>query len=197
MSSFLCGVVRRKITVSPKPLRFSKRTARSKRPNSTGLVPLRRTVSSAFAVAGGRTARRTADEGDTLAASIGGPLTPSPGTVDVTEIRHVRFSSRGFFRQSPVHGAWTWSSGRPSRARAGGPNRARILQALDERPRNPNQLADDLDLAYNTIRHHLEVLERNEIVASSDADYGTVYMPSDRAREHWNTVEEIMSQVGG
>jgi DNA-binding transcriptional ArsR family regulator len=79
----------------------------------------------------------------------------------------------------------------------GGPNRARILQALDERPRNPNQLADDLDLAYNTIRHHLEVLERNEIVASSDADYGTVYMPSDRAREHWNTVEEIMSQVGG
>jgi DNA-binding transcriptional ArsR family regulator len=79
----------------------------------------------------------------------------------------------------------------------GGPNRARILQALDERPRNPNQLAEDLDLAYNTIRHHLEVLERNEIVASSDADYGTVYMPSDRAREHWNTVEEIMSQVGG
>ena len=79
----------------------------------------------------------------------------------------------------------------------GGPNRARILQALDERPRNPNQLAEDLDLAYNTIRHHLEVLEKNEIVASSDADYGTVYMPSDRARENWNTVEEIMSQVGG
>ena len=29
----------------------------------------------------------------------------------------------------------------------GGPNRARILRALDERPRNANRLAEDLDLA--------------------------------------------------
>ena len=79
----------------------------------------------------------------------------------------------------------------------GGPNRARILRALDEQPRNPNQLAEDLDLAYNTIRHHLEILEDSEIVASSDADYGTVYVPSDRAKANWGTVEEIMSQVGG
>ena len=79
----------------------------------------------------------------------------------------------------------------------GGPNRARILQALDDRPRNPNQLAEDLDLAYNTIRHHLEVLEKNGIVASSTADYGTVYMPSDRTKDHWTTVEEIVSQEGG
>ena len=77
----------------------------------------------------------------------------------------------------------------------GGPNRARILQALDERPRNPNQLAEDLDLAYNTVRHHLEILEKNEIVASSDANYGTVYMPSDRVQSHWDTVEEITSQM--
>jgi DNA-binding transcriptional ArsR family regulator len=77
----------------------------------------------------------------------------------------------------------------------GGPNRARILHALNEQPRNPNRLAEDLDLAYNTVRHHLEVLEKNDIVASSDADYGTVYMPSDRARAHWDTVEEITSQV--
>jgi DNA-binding transcriptional ArsR family regulator len=77
----------------------------------------------------------------------------------------------------------------------GGPNRARILRALDDRPRNANQLADDLDLAYNTVRHHLDVLERNAVVTSSDADYGTVYLPSDRARAHWDTVEKIISQV--
>ncbi len=40
----------------------------------------------------------------------------------------------------------------------GGANRARILRALDERPRNANQLAEDLDLDYKTVRHHLEVL---------------------------------------
>jgi DNA-binding transcriptional ArsR family regulator len=77
----------------------------------------------------------------------------------------------------------------------GGPNRARILRVLDERPRNANRLAEDLDLAYNTVRHHLDVLERNGIVTSGDADYGTVYLPSDRARTHWDTVEGIISQV--
>jgi DNA-binding transcriptional ArsR family regulator len=77
----------------------------------------------------------------------------------------------------------------------GGPNRARILRALDERPRNANRLAEDLDLAYNTVRHHLDVLERNGIITSGDQSYGTVYLPSDRTRTHWETVEEIISQV--
>jgi hypothetical protein len=39
------------------------------------------------------------------------------------------------------------------------------------------------------------VLEKNGIVTSSDADYGTVYLPSDRARSHWDTVEKVISQV--
>lgn len=77
----------------------------------------------------------------------------------------------------------------------GGPNRARILRMLDERPRNANQLAEDIGLAYNTVRHHLDVLERNGIVVSGDADYGTIYLPSDRTRTHWETVEEIVSRM--
>ncbi len=77
----------------------------------------------------------------------------------------------------------------------GGPNRARILQELDERPRNANRLAEDVDLAYNTVRHHLDVLEENDIVTSSDESYGTIYLPSDRARANWDTVEDIIDQV--
>ena len=77
----------------------------------------------------------------------------------------------------------------------GGPNRARVLRALDEQPRNANQLAEDLDLAYNTIRHHLDVLEDNGVVTSSDASYGVIYLPSDRARTHWDTVEAILRQL--
>jgi DNA-binding transcriptional ArsR family regulator len=37
----------------------------------------------------------------------------------------------------------------------GGPNRARLLRAVDDRPRNANQLAEALDLDYKTIEHHL------------------------------------------
>ncbi|MBV0925595.1 winged helix-turn-helix domain-containing protein [Halomicroarcula limicola] len=77
----------------------------------------------------------------------------------------------------------------------GGPNRARVLRALDERPRNANQLADDLDLAYNTARYHLDVLEANGVITSSEQDYGAVYLPSDRTRNHWETVEKILTQV--
>ena len=77
----------------------------------------------------------------------------------------------------------------------GGPNRARILKALDERPRNANQLADDLDLAYKTVRHHLGVLEDNDVVRTPNDDYGAVYLPTDRVRNNWETVENITDQI--
>jgi len=77
----------------------------------------------------------------------------------------------------------------------GGPNRVRILRALDERPRNANQLAEDLELDYKTVRHHLDVLRDNDIVERSGDDYGAVYLPTDRVEAHWDTVEEIMEGV--
>lgn len=74
----------------------------------------------------------------------------------------------------------------------GGTNRIRLLRALDTRPRNANQLSDSLDLDYKTVRHHLDVLEENDILKDSGDEYGAVYLPTDRARHHWDTVEEIM-----
>ena len=77
----------------------------------------------------------------------------------------------------------------------GGPNRARLLRAVDERPRNANQLAEALELDYKTVRHHLEVLEENDVVQSSDYDYGAVYLPTDRTRQHWDTVEDVFATM--
>ncbi|WP_129116934.1 ArsR/SmtB family transcription factor [Halegenticoccus tardaugens] len=77
----------------------------------------------------------------------------------------------------------------------GGKNRVRVLRALDERPRNANQLAEDLDLDYKTIRHHLDVLMDNDMVQNSGDGYGAVYLPSDRLRHHWEIVETITEQV--
>jgi DNA-binding transcriptional ArsR family regulator len=73
----------------------------------------------------------------------------------------------------------------------GGPNRVRIVRAVEERPRNANQLAEDLDLNYDTVRHHLDVLTENDILESSGDDYGAVYLPSDNAEVHWDVIEEI------
>jgi predicted ArsR family transcriptional regulator len=77
----------------------------------------------------------------------------------------------------------------------GGENRVRLLRSVAERPRNANQLADELDLDYKTVRHHLDVLVENDIVEKSGEEYGAVYLPTDRARAHWDTVEEIMEKV--
>ncbi|WP_137683199.1 ArsR/SmtB family transcription factor [Haloarcula mannanilytica] len=77
----------------------------------------------------------------------------------------------------------------------GGYNRARILRCIDERPRNPNQLAEDLDLNYDTVRHHLDVLTDNEVVTASGDDYGAVYLPSETVRNHWSLVEEILETL--
>lgn len=77
----------------------------------------------------------------------------------------------------------------------GGPNRVRILKALSDRPRNANQLAEELDLDYKTVRHHLDVLVDNGLVTSTGDDYGAVYLPSDQVQHHWDTVEEIAEEV--
>ncbi|WP_256301441.1 ArsR/SmtB family transcription factor [Haloarchaeobius salinus] len=77
----------------------------------------------------------------------------------------------------------------------GGENRVRILRAIDERPRNANRLAEELDLDYKTVRHHLDVLLENDIVENSGDEYGAVYLPTEQARDHWDTVEQIIEQV--
>jgi DNA-binding transcriptional ArsR family regulator len=78
----------------------------------------------------------------------------------------------------------------------GGENRARVLVAVAERPRNPNQLAEALDLDYKTVRHHLDVLVEHDIVAASGDEYGAVYGPTDRVRRHWDVVETILDDLG-
>jgi len=79
----------------------------------------------------------------------------------------------------------------------GGPNRARILRALEERPRNAHQLSEDLELSYKTVRHHLDVLQDNDVVTSSGEQYGEVYLPSERARATWDIVERIITELEG
>lgn len=77
----------------------------------------------------------------------------------------------------------------------GGESRARILQAIDEQPRNANQLAEALELDYTTVRHHLDVLIDDGVLKQTGDGYGDVYLPTDRARQNWETVMEITQQV--
>jgi DNA-binding transcriptional ArsR family regulator len=76
----------------------------------------------------------------------------------------------------------------------GGPNRMRLVRALSERPRNANQLSECLDVDYNTVRHHLDMLLEHDVVETGDADYGTLYFLTDRFERHRDTFEEIAAE---
>lgn len=77
----------------------------------------------------------------------------------------------------------------------GGPNRVRIVQALDDRPRNANELAEALSLDYTTIRHHLDVLEENNVVTTATNGYGAVYVFTEMTKDHWDVVETIQETI--
>jgi DNA-binding transcriptional ArsR family regulator len=77
----------------------------------------------------------------------------------------------------------------------GGENRVRIVRALSERPRNANKLAEELDVSYKTVRHHLDMLEDHDVVESGGNDYGKLYFLTDRFQKHRETFERITEQM--
>ncbi|WP_336327544.1 ArsR/SmtB family transcription factor [Halovenus sp. HT40] len=77
----------------------------------------------------------------------------------------------------------------------GGVNRVRIVRNLRERPRNANELAGELDVDYNTITHHLDMLEEHDVVEPSDHDYGKLYFLTEQFERHTETFEDIAEEV--
>jgi DNA-binding transcriptional ArsR family regulator len=78
----------------------------------------------------------------------------------------------------------------------GGPTRAKIIEALKESPQNANQLATILKMDYKTMRHHLEVLEKNRIITSMGDRYGETYFLSQAMEDNYSLFEEIVKKIG-
>ncbi|MFW3147185.1 MAG: winged helix-turn-helix domain-containing protein [Thermoplasmatota archaeon] len=78
----------------------------------------------------------------------------------------------------------------------GGYNRIRIIEALNERPYNANQLCEKLGMDYRTVRHHLKVLTDNNVLARPAGDaYGSMYFLSGMMEKNMGTFEEIRSNI--
>jgi DNA-binding transcriptional ArsR family regulator len=80
----------------------------------------------------------------------------------------------------------------------GGPNRVRLLERLHRSPANAHQLAASLGLDYRTVRHHLQLLERNGAVARPVGDaYAAPYELSPYLTEHFHDLKMELFEHGG
>lgn len=77
----------------------------------------------------------------------------------------------------------------------GGTNRARIIRLLDDRPHNANQLANALEVDYNTVRHHLDTLMDHNVIESGGETYGELYFLTDQFDQHRDEFERIIDRA--
>jgi len=70
-----------------------------------------------------------------------------------------------------------------------------MIKALREKPQNANQLANLLEMDYRTMRHHLEVLEKNRLIVSAGDRYGITYFLAPELEENYALFEEILSRI--
>ena len=82
----------------------------------------------------------------------------------------------------------------------GGNTRVRIITQLRNKPSNKNQLAQDLDIDYKGIEHHLKTLETSNLVTKLGGKYGVTYFVSPLFEEAEAIFDEIVTKlkkVGG
>lgn len=77
----------------------------------------------------------------------------------------------------------------------GGNTRARIINALIDRPYNANQLAEVIDMDYKTIRHHIDVLLKNSIIVVEGDKYGAMYFLSSKMEANLDNFGEIWGKI--
>ncbi len=80
-------------------------------------------------------------------------------------------------------------------ATRGGPTRTRLMLQIIRNPSNARRLSEALQLDYTTIRHHLEVLERNGLVTSQGNKYNRIYFPSPLIEYNLDLFEEICEKI--
>ena len=77
----------------------------------------------------------------------------------------------------------------------GAASRVKIVRALQKQPYNAHQLSQELSLDYKAIKHHLDTLEKNNMIGKFDAHYGATYFLSTLFEENNTVFDEITTKL--
>lgn len=77
----------------------------------------------------------------------------------------------------------------------GGNTRARIINALIDRPYNANQLSEFIGMDYKTIRHHIGVLMKHSIIVAEGEKYGAMYFLSSEMEANLDEFGKIWEKI--
>jgi PAS domain S-box-containing protein len=78
----------------------------------------------------------------------------------------------------------------------GGKNRMEILELLRDRPYNINQMADKLGLNYRTVKHHIDILQKYQLINSSKTGgYGEVFFLSTDLEGNMPIYDAIVQKI--
>ncbi len=79
----------------------------------------------------------------------------------------------------------------------GGINRAKIVDLINSRPTNANQIASELKLDYKTVLHHLKVLLENGLIITDNKEaYGATYFLTPLMEKNLESFKEILAKIG-
>lgn len=72
----------------------------------------------------------------------------------------------------------------------------RIITKLDEKPMNTNSIAEELDLDYKTVKHHLDLMTDNNVIEIIGEGYGKNYMLTEQMEANMDKLDQIKEQAG-
>lgn len=77
----------------------------------------------------------------------------------------------------------------------GGYTRLRIIMLLLKQPYNTHQMAQELDLDYKAVQHHMKVLEKNNLVTKIGEKYGAIFHLSQFLEINIRTLDEAIEKL--
>ena len=73
--------------------------------------------------------------------------------------------------------------------------RLRIICAITGDPINSMELSEKLNLDYKTIKHNIEVLEKNGLIVRKGEGYGDIFFPSELISSNLPTLYSVIRKV--